>query len=122
LLPIFSKALGFDLSTISSEEKAIFVERARAFLVDNERGKKIAVRVGEKVYSVGETTPNGHFQGRISLSQRAYERLGTSANAATPIIHFHAVLSRNDDRVMAGAIHLLDANGLSVISDTVSKG
>ena len=43
------------------EEKAIYRERSSYFLVDNERGKKLSLRVAGMEFKFGTSAANGHF-------------------------------------------------------------
>lgn len=53
----------------------MYVPRARAFLVDNERGKDITVRFGEKDFFVGTTGANGLAEGQLELSADTVNKL-----------------------------------------------
>ncbi len=96
----------------SADEGDIFHERARLFLVDNERGKDIAIEVGGKQYRLPPSEPNGHFQGEIRLS---------TVDAAPLVkegwLSFEAVLPKGDPRRFRGAVRMIPQTGLSVISD-----
>jgi hypothetical protein len=59
----------------TAAEQAMFNERARLFLVDHERGKRVFVRFGETISEVGKSRPDGHFAGVVALSDRAVARL-----------------------------------------------
>ena len=107
-LELFRKSLGVKREEVSDSENALFTERARAFMVDNERGKPISIRVGEKVHAVGKSEPNGHVSGRVRIP---------AEDLTSERVSFYAVLPAGDSRVFAGEIHRLDAAGLSVISD-----
>src|SRR5688572_22814423 len=52
---------------LSEAEQKVFNDRARLFLADHERGKKIFVRLGSEVYSVGKSAKDGTFAGEISV-------------------------------------------------------
>ncbi len=96
----------------AAEEGDLFHERARLFLVDNERSKSVAIGVGGKQYPLPSSAPNGHFQGEIRLS----------AVEATPLmegvwLRYEAVLPEGDPRRFRGAVQMVPQSGLSVISD-----
>ena len=44
-----------------------FDQRIHLFLVDNERGKRVAIHIGDKTFVMPSSRPNGHFHGRIEL-------------------------------------------------------
>ncbi len=89
-----------------------FRERARMFLVDNERGKKLEVRLDGRTFALGRSEANGHFTGRLRLDREGLADL--SGNAWLP---FEAVMRERDRRRFSGRVQLLDPEGLSVISD-----
>jgi hypothetical protein len=92
-------ALGLLAEPKDAAERKVFESRAKAFLVDNERGKQISVRVGE-------SAADGHVRGEFRLP-------GAEANPVT----FTAITRAGDTREFRGTAHLLAATGLSVISD-----
>jgi len=91
--------------------------RVRLFLVDNERGQDISVRIGRKVYEVGTSEPNGHFQGKIRLSATGIEHLLDNQETDDGSLSFEAVTRKLDDRLFAGRVQLIGRTGLSIISD-----
>lgn len=91
-----------------SDADAIFTRRARGFLVDNERGKKLVVQIGLKEHVLADTGPNGQSETVLRLSDEDLP------GPATPVV---AVLPDGDTRRYAGTIFRLDAAGASVISD-----
>ncbi len=115
-LAAFSAALGMELLAPTSAKAKIFAERARAFVADNERGKQVRIRLGGKTYALGESGPNGHFHGRLQLTAAEVEALRrTSANRRCA--NFQAVMRPEDSRVFNGRVHLIEAAGISVVSD-----
>ncbi|MDH5324245.1 MAG: DUF2183 domain-containing protein [Gammaproteobacteria bacterium] len=90
-----------------------FTERARMFLVDNERNKDIKVKLGRKVASMDRSKPNGHFKGEIRLSEKGVERLVDKNDW----IQYEAELPRRDNRRFVGEVQLLYPEGVSIISD-----
>ena len=99
------------------DEKAIRSERARLFLVDNERGKHVVVQLDGRSYSLEPTAANGHCKGRLRLPAEEVARLRSAQGRPAPALRFRAALAAGDGRVFEGVIHLLEPNGLSVISD-----
>ncbi|MEQ2007985.1 MAG: App1 family protein [Limisphaerales bacterium] len=99
-------ALGLVAEPKDAAERKVFESRASAFLVDNERGKQISVRVGERMFPIGESAADGHVRGEFRLPDAD----------AKPVI-FRAVTRAGDTREFRGTAHLLADTGLSVISD-----
>ena len=98
-------------------EATVFKERARAFLVDNEGGKTISVRLGDNVYGAGTSGPNGHFGTTLALPAAEVERLRLADPDQIDWLTFHAVTRPDDHRTFAGRAQWIGPHGLSVISD-----
>jgi len=101
---VLREALELKTGDLTPAESKIFTERARLFLVDHERGKKIFIRLGTNEFYVGKSAKDGTFSGRIEFP---------TESATT----FSAILPPGDQRQFKGQIFPLDAEGLSVISD-----
>lgn len=92
-------------------ESDIFRARARPFLVDNESGKALVVRIGDQERTLTSTGSNGHSETELELDGAG---LRPDAAGWIPI----DVIPRADDpRRFAGAALLLADAGTSVISD-----
>lgn len=111
--------------------------RVRPFLVDNQSGKRVTVRVAGQTDTLGPTPANGHFIGTVTRSDEAVSvavRAGEGADAGVDVgsgagasadrarstpqwIDTSVVLPPGDDRRFAGRVLLVHAEGLSVISD-----
>ena len=82
-LAVVKRALGLDPASSTSARLA---ERLRWFLVDNQGGKRVMVRVAGTDQALGPTTPDGHFQGSIRVSSEMaarFARGGTLEAVAT---------------------------------------
>ncbi len=100
---------------------ALVARRVRPFLVDNQGGKRMKVRVAGETETLGPTPENGHFTKTIRRSaEQIAGALGRDASAgpASPAwIGISVVPPPGDAREFAGRVLLLPAEGLSVISD-----
>lgn len=103
------KALDLDEKQTKSE---IFQERIAAFLVDNERGKQLSIRVGSRLYTLPQSEPGGHFEGSIAVPKDIAQRLAVKGQ-----LRFQAVTRSGDERIFAGTAFLIPPTGISVISD-----
>ncbi len=113
-LAALRKALGL-ATDLNAEETAVFNERARWFLADNERRKEVSLRVGKQTVTIGPTEANGHARLNLRFAGPAVangrepapgdDRLGLT------------VASGNPNRVLSGELFLIKPTGLSVISD-----
>lgn len=99
------------------EETATFKKRVRAFLVDNERNKTIHIRLGENVFRVGKSGPNGHFSSDLVLSNEQVAATQAAAKENARGLQYTAVMPAAADRAFTGQIELIEPRGLSVISD-----
>jgi hypothetical protein len=116
-LAALREALDLKDIELSPAEQKIFNERARLFLVDHERGKRIFIRVGNNIFDAGKSEADGHFSGEIHLPDREVRRLRNATTSTNWRIPFTAELPPGDTRALAGESALLDDTGLSVISD-----
>jgi hypothetical protein len=100
-----------------TREARLLDERVRLFLVDNERGQQITVRIGSKYYTMSPSTADGHFEGRVRLTPAALQSAMRGQNARKGLLGIHAVTRRQDKRSFAGRVQVIGPTGLSVISD-----
>jgi hypothetical protein len=91
-------------------ESAVFVERVRPFIADNERGKKLTLYVGKSQHVLPPSAEDGQFQTVLGLPTAL-----VTANSAQGEVGFF--IRAADDRVFGGRALLLEEEGLSVISD-----
>lgn len=116
-LALLRRMMGLDDDTLSAEEQRIFRERARLFLVDNQREKRIEVRVAGQAVELGPTSGNGRYVGHVLLPVRqlgGYVVAGSNGPAQLRIV---AATNQTGGRVFAGSVQLVGPRGLSVISD-----
>lgn len=104
LLGTFRKVIEFKSDDFTAEENAYFTNRARLFLVDNERRKGVHVQFGTNAFFVGTSAANGKFSGEILITHK-------------DATNFRAVLPSKDGRQFVGQLFPLEAEGVSVISD-----
>lgn len=95
----------------------IFKSRAHFFLVDNQRGKSVAVRLGGKVFSAGTSGANGHFSSVIRIDAAEMDRLRHTEADKAGWLGFQTVAGPGDARVFGGRVQIIGAQGRSVISD-----
>lgn len=95
----------------------LFNRRAAAFLVDNESGKTLTLRVGDRTVTVGPSEQNGHLTGSIRLSLEEADRLSRRDKFGRQWIEFELVTPDSDGRRFSAKTVLVQPAGLSVISD-----
>ena len=113
-LALFREYLDLDRDSPSME---FFEPRARAFLVDNERGKTVTIRLGERRFRLAESSPDGLFSDTLRLAPETVEALRRVDGKYTDILTYEAELPAGDTRRFTGSIYLIGSQGLSVISD-----
>ena len=105
------EALGRDRSLV---EETLFRERARMFLVDNERGKRLEAEILGRRVELEVSSPDGHFTGLARLPRALAADHGLEENGWLAL---EAVTRPGDPRRFAGAAQLLAPEGLSIVSD-----
>ena len=93
----------------AEESSSIFRERARMFLVDNERRKTISVRALGKTFVLAPSKANGHFEGKITLDAPTAK--------SGDWIDIEALTRPGETRTFTGRIQLIGRRGVSVVSD-----
>ncbi|MGA1842252.1 MAG: phosphatidate phosphatase App1 family protein [bacterium] len=97
----------------TDEEYSIFDERSRLFMVDNERNKVISIRLGDAIYNLKKSGPNGHSITIIPINPEGLKKDIKPNN----FIPFQTVMPTNDKRLFKGEAQLIEPEGISVISD-----
>ncbi len=113
-LAALQNALGL-ATDLSVEETAVFNERARWFLADNERRKEVSLRVGKETVTIGPTEANGHARLNLRFAGPA---VANGREPAPGDDRLELTLAAgNPNRVLSGELFLVEPTGLSVISD-----
>ena len=113
-LGVLRRTFGLEKGT---DEADLFKERGRQFLVDNERGKTISVRFGERLVRMPASGANGHFSGVVNVPVVECEQLDRDSDERPGWIRYQAVLRDDDQRSFLGQVRLIPTAGISVISD-----
>ncbi len=87
--------------------RALYQQRTRMFLVDNERGKKIAIEMLGKHFTMSSSQSNGHFYGEIHIANNGQQGWQP----------YQAITQKNDPRLFKGKAQFILPKGISVISD-----
>ncbi len=104
------KLLGFSAEELGPSERKSFEERTRRFFSDDQRGKKIEIRIGGHSFDLGKTARNGHFTKNIFLPNELFQQ---KIKDGLPCVLF------SDRRSISNEIPLcvVQPDGFSVISD-----
>ncbi len=99
------------------DEQLMLERRLRPFLVDNERGKILKVKLCGKTRELGASEPNGHFRGTVRLTDEEVRNELERPGAAKASIGMEAALQKGETRVFRGQVQIVSRAGISVISD-----
>lgn len=116
LLEAISDAIELE-ETLTAEEERILRDRARWFVVDNERSKRVPVLLGDRRYHTGPSEVNGHFRAMLRLPVAGVPESGAPPAGGSRWIEIQAATPVWDGRRFTGQVQLLERTGLSVISD-----
>ncbi len=119
-LKILRELTGIDIEKLTPEELKIFGQRAELFAIDHERGKAVPVRIGGRSFTMPESEANGHFHGRVRLTD-AEVKAATGGKFGE--LSVAAILRADDSRSMLGTVHLVPRSPvvhiISDIDDTI---
>ena len=104
-----------DPERFAPDAAGIFRERLRPFLVDNERAKRVAVRVGGATLVLPRSAANGHFVAELELDAEVTR--AAFVPGPPPGLAYDAVLQAGDTRSFRGLARILPEEGVSVVTD-----
>lgn len=93
------------------EEEPLFQRRGWPFVVESHADREIAVRLGARYVILEPSESNGHCTGTVRLPAAEAKLLARGS-----WLRYQA-LATDDKRVLAGAVELVPARGVSVVSD-----
>jgi Phosphatidate phosphatase APP1, catalytic domain len=93
-----------------SPDRERVAERLQPFLVDNERGKRLSIRLGERVYRLPPTEDDGHVVATVNVPASVVAAAGGRKE-------FEVVMRAGDDRKFAGRAHFVPPTGRLLVSD-----
>jgi phosphatidate phosphatase APP1 len=115
LLRVLTRVMKIDRAELQTD---MFRERIRTFVASSERGRRVAVRIGEQIYQLQKKSKrNGHFSGSLQLSQSEIDSLIEQGQLVDDWLTYRVVTGEQDDRELIGKAQLLGAQGISVVSD-----
>jgi len=100
-------------------ESAIFRARSELFLFQRVAGQPVRIRIGDQTVAVGISDRVGHFTGSFDLDEAVVAEHASPTPCGRRLA-FAAVADPEDlslGEPAEGQVHLLDGEGLSVISD-----
>ncbi len=101
----------------SDAERELFESRLQAFVAPTERGKQVAIRVGDHIFRIRKKTRrNGRFAGRVRFPNEALREFAAAGVYEDGWLNL-TVLGPDGRDWNRGKVRLLDDVGTSVISD-----
>jgi phosphatidate phosphatase APP1 len=113
---LLRETLGLGGLEWDEESRHIFQERARWFLVDNERDKRVTVTVAGQEFTLPRSDANGHVAARVRWQDPRPE-YGGSNRTEVRVLPLTVAGGASGATVIDGAVHRLSPTGVSVISD-----
>ena len=95
----------------------VFQERARLFLVDNERDQKLIARVAARQVPLTASQPNGHFRSLVTLPTGELRKAMRPPGVTTGTLPYSLLTPKGDARSFNGRVHLIGPEGWSIVSD-----
>lgn len=114
---VLRRSLGIDEEELKPGEDKLFAERARYFMVDNERRKQLTIRFGARTATLSPTPANGHFHAHFVFSTDSLGAAGISGALSNGVLEIETVSENKKVRQFHGQVFLVASNGISVISD-----
>jgi len=114
---VLKRLLDLDENQVASP---VFQRRADAFLFQRVAGRPVRIVIGGRTYPAGQTDRSGHFQAEIDLDdEQVAAAADRSARDGRWIAYDGLVDDEERETVLGrgGRVQLVDACGLSVISD-----
>lgn len=97
----------------------VFRRRAESFLFQRVAGRRVTITLGGRRFAAGQSDRSGHFRAELDLDEEFVAGLAPPGRDRR--LAYAAVLDDGDEDALpeppAGAVHLVDADGMSVISD-----
>jgi hypothetical protein len=116
-LAILRGALRAKGVALDQDEEAFLAERARLFMADQERRKKVSISFGEHQFTFPRTAAGGWLRGTFRLTSDEVKALAIGGSHGVSRLVFSACLPHRDGRVFPGSVFALPENGLLVVSD-----
>jgi alpha-L-rhamnosidase len=113
LMPLLRSALGIHEAELGPQQIALFHQRARDFLADNERGRDLTIDLAGRRVHLKRSPANGHVRSLLVLTDAEVKRAAGLSNR----LALHLVADNRPVPAAGGEIQLVSDTGWSVISD-----
>jgi hypothetical protein len=116
-LALLREGLALKNVELTAAQETVLAQRARLFMVDNQRGKRVVIRLGKQTHVLRPSEPNGHFSEILRISKTEMESQVTGPLSISRTAKFEAVMRAGDERRFMGEIQFFDRAGWFVVSD-----
>jgi hypothetical protein len=110
------ESLQKDFNITDKQTSEIFNRRMRLFMVDNQGWKQLQIRLGSKIFTLQNTSLNGHIQQTVSLSDSEVQNIRKNTGDMRKI-ELRVKLPEGDKRNLTGTVYLSVAKDTFLISD-----
>ena len=115
MLRLLQRAMQAPDDAINSD---VFRSRIQGFIAGVEKGKRLAVRIGPRVYRLRKKTKrNGQFSAVLRLPVEEVDFLRRSGGYEGDWLKFEVVTNAGDERRFEGRAQCIPHSGLSIITD-----
>src|SRR3954467_10921253 len=102
---LLRRSLGIEGEELSPAEETLFSERAKYFLVDNERRKRITLKFGAQSETLSPTGPNGHFRAEINFAGSGATPGAFAAFLTNGVLEIETLSSNKKVHPFHGQVH-----------------
>jgi Phosphatidate phosphatase APP1, catalytic domain len=103
---------GFEAYTGSTvQDESEFWRRIRPLVSDDEGGERVQIKLGGRTYPLPESSAGGRFTAKLALTT------GDARQLMDPAGWISYTAAAKDNRIFTGKIQLIQAEGVSIISD-----
>lgn len=116
-ISLLRHTLGLETGPADAEAKAVFKDRTRYFMGDDEAGTIASVQCNEQQFKLHPSTADGHTKGEFYLTPTELKALLKQTGTNDSFIPYRITLPAPVNRSFTGEVLFLAENGTSVISD-----
>jgi hypothetical protein len=104
-----------DYNDLSPAQKALFDERTRYFRTDSERGRRLQVRLADRIFTLSRTDGPGRTHGQFRVGGEQIKRKDGSSGSGW--IDWTLEAPGNPSHGQKGRAWVIPAEGVSIVSD-----
>jgi hypothetical protein len=114
---VLAKLIGLDTDAMTEEERRVFADRARRFVVDNQRQKRVPAQIAGREVAVGPTSGEGTATAYLDISPQELAEATRTVGQAPVRLKITADTNHTGGRIFAGEVFLVAPRGWTIISD-----